>query len=42
LQGYYLPEWSHMPRAEGERFTAALYRVIARDFWPAKGATLAR
>ncbi|MGP8032787.1 MAG: hypothetical protein ACLPQ6_01485 [Steroidobacteraceae bacterium] len=33
LQGYYLPEWSHMTRAEGERFTAALYGIIARDFW---------
>jgi hypothetical protein len=34
LQGYYLPEWSHMTRAEGERFTAALYAIIARDLWP--------
>jgi len=33
LQGYYLPEWSHMIRADGERFTAALYRIIERDFW---------
>jgi hypothetical protein len=33
LQGYYLPEWSHMTLAEAERFTAALYRVIMRDFW---------
>lgn len=33
LQGYYLPEWSHMTRAEGSRFTAALYRVVMRDFW---------
>jgi hypothetical protein len=33
LQGYYLPEWSHMTRSEAERFTAALYRVIERDFW---------
>jgi hypothetical protein len=33
LQGYYLPEWSHMTRAEGERFTAALYAIIERDFW---------
>lgn len=33
VQGYYLPEWSHMTRADGERFTAALYRIIARDFW---------
>jgi hypothetical protein len=33
VQGYYLPEWSHMVRADGERVTAALYRIIARDFW---------
>ena len=33
VQGYDLPEWSHMTRADGERFTAALYRIIARDFW---------
>lgn len=33
LQGYYLPEWSHTSRAEGERFTAALYGIIDRDFW---------
>ena len=33
LQGYYLPEWSHMPRAEAERFTVALYEVIQRNFW---------
>ena len=33
VQGYYLPEWSHMRRADGERFTAALYRIIERDFW---------
>jgi hypothetical protein len=33
LQGYYLPEWSHMTRPGAERFTAALYRIIMRDFW---------
>jgi hypothetical protein len=33
LQGEYLPEWSHMTRAGGERFTAALYAIIMRDFW---------
>jgi len=33
VEGYDLPEWSHMTRADGERFTAALYRIIARDFW---------
>jgi hypothetical protein len=38
LQGYYLPEWSHMTRSEAERFTAALFRVIKRDFWGVKVA----
>jgi hypothetical protein len=33
VQGYYLPEWSHMVRSDGERVTAALCRIIARDFW---------
>ena len=33
VEGYYLPEWSHMTRADGERFTAALWRIIQRDFW---------
>ncbi len=42
LQGYYLPEWSHMTRAEAERYTAALYGVIQRDFWgPHASATSA-
>jgi len=35
LQGYYLPEWSHMTLAEGERFTAALYGIVMHDFWGA-------
>jgi len=38
LQGYYLPEWSHTTRVEGERFTAALFRIIERDFWGPGGA----
>jgi hypothetical protein len=38
LQGYYLPEWSHMTQAEGERFTAALYGIIKRDFWGPQAA----
>jgi hypothetical protein len=33
LRGYDLPEWSHMTRAEAERFTTALYGIIAHDFW---------
>ena len=32
-QDWELPEWSHLSQADGERFTAALYGVIARDFW---------
>jgi hypothetical protein len=32
LQGYQLPDSSHMTRSEAERFTASLYRIIARDF----------
>lgn len=44
VQGYYLPEWSHMVRADGERVTAALYGIIERDFWgpgaPASAPTL--
>lgn len=38
MQGYNLPEWSHMTRAEAERFTAVLYRIIDRDFWGADAA----
>jgi hypothetical protein len=37
LQGYYLPDSSHMTRSEAERFTAALYRIIARDFPDPRG-----
>ena len=33
LQGLELPEWSHLKAADAERFTAALYRIIARDYW---------
>jgi hypothetical protein len=38
MQGYNLPEWSHMTRADGERFTGVLYRIIQRDFWGPKAA----
>ena len=42
VEGYYLPEWSHMTRADGERFTAALWKIIRRDFWgPAASAAAA-
>jgi hypothetical protein len=33
LQGGELPEWSHLTHADAERFTAALYGIIERDFW---------
>ena len=33
LQGYILPEWSHLAAGERPRFTEALYRIIERDFW---------
>jgi hypothetical protein len=33
MQGYNLPEWSHMTRADAERFTAVLYGIIQHDFW---------
>jgi hypothetical protein len=35
LQGYSLPEWSHIRQADAERFTAALYGIVTRDFWAA-------
>jgi hypothetical protein len=33
LQGLELPEWSHLKTTDAQRFTAALYRIIARDYW---------
>ena len=33
LQGFDLPEWSHLSRADAERLTEALYRIVERDFW---------
>jgi hypothetical protein len=33
LQGLDLPEWSHASRADSERLTEALYRIVERDFW---------
>ncbi len=33
LQGYELPEWSHLAAHEKPRFTEALYRIVARDIW---------
>lgn len=31
LQGYWLPEWSHLSGSEADRFTKALYHVIERE-----------
>ena len=36
-QDWNLPEWSHLSLADAERFTAALYGVITRDFWKSSG-----
>jgi hypothetical protein len=33
LQGYELPEWSHLSASEASRFTAALVPLIEREFW---------
>jgi hypothetical protein len=38
MQGFYLPEWSHMTRTEAERFTTALYGIIEENFWHSDGA----
>lgn len=34
LQGYELPEWSHLATKERQRFTEALYRVLTRERRP--------
>jgi hypothetical protein len=39
MQGFNMPEWSHMTQADGTRFTAVLYRAIQRDFWGPKDPT---
>jgi len=31
LQGYWLPEWSHMTGSEADRYTKALYHLIERE-----------
>jgi hypothetical protein len=38
LQGYELPEWSHMTRPSAERYTEQLYRIIDRDVPAPRGA----
>ena len=37
LQGFNMPEWSHMGGADADRFTAALYAVIERDYGRSQG-----
>lgn len=32
LQGYLLPEWSHLSASEADRFTAALVPIVEREF----------
>jgi hypothetical protein len=32
MQGFYLPEWSHLSRSEAQRFTPVLYGIV-EDFW---------
>jgi hypothetical protein len=39
LQGYDMPEWSHMTHADADRFTAALYDIIAHNFWSSTAAS---
>jgi hypothetical protein len=29
LQGFWLPEWSHLAAADADRYTAALYPLVA-------------
>jgi hypothetical protein len=38
LQGYYLPEWSHIAASDAVRFTAALVPIVEREFKAAAGA----
>jgi hypothetical protein len=32
LQGYWLPEWSHLATNERPRFTEAIWRILERDY----------
>jgi hypothetical protein len=42
LQGYRLPEWSHVAHAQADQFTAALYGIIQREYWgPGAGGSAA-
>jgi hypothetical protein len=31
MQGYWLPEWSHMTGSEADRFTAAFHGLVQRE-----------
>ena len=33
LQGYELPEWSHIKASDADRFTEALATIVTGDFW---------
>jgi hypothetical protein len=37
LQGFNMPEWSHMTGVDADRFTAALYAIIDREYGRAQG-----
>lgn len=42
LQGYNLPEWSHLTAADAQRFTAALYQIVEQRYWHRKPPKSAR
>jgi hypothetical protein len=37
LQGFRIPEWSHLAAADADRYTAELYKIIDRDFGSPQG-----
>jgi hypothetical protein len=37
LQGFSIPEWSHLAAADADRYTAELYKIIDRDFGVPQG-----
>ena len=39
LQGYYMPEWSHLSASEAVRFTQALVPIVEREFGQATRAS---
>ena len=40
LQGYALPEWSHMAASDADRYTAALYPIVERTLRPRAAGSL--